>query len=681
MRAFFLIAAFIAAAVYYPSEAQPQSTEETTLKEAYSNAFHIGAAIYAERLSESDDSLREAVSTECNSISSRDMLKWAWLNPEPGTFNTNAGDQYVTFGQKHAMYVVGHVLFWHQATPQWVWTQEDGSDVSRKTLLDRMRRRAQFVAERYGDRVRAWDVVNEAFLEDGSLRRSPWTRILGDSFVADAFRIANEELPRSVDLIYNDYNMHLPKKRRAVVGMIKDLKSKGIRIDGVGMQAHWHLDQPKPYAIETSIKEFHKAGASVHITELDLSVLPYASGERTDENDPYVDGLPKKVEREQARRYANLFRLFLKHADKIKRVTFWGISDAYSFKNNFPIKGRTDHPVLINREGDPKLAFEAVLRAGQAAQGKLGFAWKTGPTLFDMESYDEPDWIAMKDPSIVRYQGKWHLFCTLRGHERSHATVYTSFKTFEEALSSKPVVLPNHDGYFCAPQVFFYRPQAKWYMVCQAKNEEWNPVYQAAYATTEDISDPNSWSPLKPMRVARPKDGEKSPYLDFWIIRDGDDVFNFFTSDNGKMWRCKTSAEDFPKGWSNPALAYEGDIFEASHIYRLPSGRYANLIEAQGRSDKRYFKILFADDLEGQWLPPASGDERYAYDENITFEDGPWANSISHGELIRSGIDERMNATLHSPFFFQGVMMKDRKGKPYGKIPWKVGVLRQLRSP
>lgn len=158
-----------------------------------------------------------------------------------------------------------------------------------------------------------------------------------------------------------------------------------------------------------------------------------------------------------------------------------------------------------------------------------GFEWETGDALLDAVMWDEEDWISIKDPSIVQHEGKWHLFCTLRGKERSHAVVYSSFDDLGQMGKSKPLVMGHHDGYYCAPQVFYYTPQKKWYMVCQAKSNDWSPNYQAAYSTTTDITDPDSWSALQPMQIAKPKD---DPYLDFWVICDEDKAYTFFTCDN-----------------------------------------------------------------------------------------------------------------------------------------------------
>ncbi|MEM6633409.1 MAG: non-reducing end alpha-L-arabinofuranosidase family hydrolase [Bacteroidota bacterium] len=303
------------------------------------------------------------------------------------------------------------------------------------------------------------------------------------------------------------------------------------------------------------------------------------------------------------------------------------------------------------------------------------FAWKVGAPILETDAFREEEWIAIKDPSLVHYKDRWHLFCTLRGHERSHAMVYTSFEDFENMGQNKPVLLPNHTGYFCAPQVFYFTPQEKWYMICQAKDSTWDPIYQAAFATTDRIENPDSWSALKPMGVAKPLE---EPYLDFWVICDEEKAHLFYTSDNGHRWRVEASIPDFPYGWSAPELAFDGDIFEGSHIYKLTdSDLYINLIEARLSEDRRYFKAYTATQLDGEWNPLAADSaQAFADMTNVQFEADTWTNSISHGELIRAGYNERMEAQLPADFIFQGVLHEDRKGKPYGEIPWDLGLLR-----
>ncbi|MEM1295650.1 MAG: non-reducing end alpha-L-arabinofuranosidase family hydrolase [Verrucomicrobiota bacterium] len=322
----------------------------------------------------------------------------------------------------------------------------------------------------------------------------------------------------------------------------------------------------------------------------------------------------------------------------------------------------------------------AEAEASQVQEFSGEFQWETGVPILRTSDFGEEEWIAIKDPSIVRHNDRWHLFCTLRGHERSHAVVYSSFAAFDEAAETKPVVLPNHDGYWCAPHVFFYRPHQKWYLVTQAKDESWEPEYQAAFATTTDLSDPESWSVLQPMGAIRPPKDE--PWLDFWVICDDEKAHLFFTSDNGRMWREETSLAEFPFGWSEPVLAFEGDIIEASHLYRISeSDVYLNLIEAQAQGDRRYFKAYVADTLDGEWRPLA-GTLKQPYaaawgpGENVRQPSNRWTDGVSHGELLRLGSDERMEAELDAPFLFQGVLHKDRRGKAYGKIPWDLGLLK-----
>jgi endo-1,4-beta-xylanase len=175
-----------------------------------------------------------------------------------------------------------------------------------------------------------------------------------------------------VELLYNDYSMTGQAKRNAVVAMIKDLKGKNIRIDGVGMQGHWGIIQPSINYIEASIIAYASAGVKVHITELDIDVLPRKPGmygadvsqrmSADPSSDPYVNGLPEEKQQQLAKRYEEIFRLFLKHRDKIERVTFWGATDRYSWLNNWPIHGRTSHPLLFDRNGNPKPAFHSVIK-------------------------------------------------------------------------------------------------------------------------------------------------------------------------------------------------------------------------------------------------------------------------------------------------------------------------------
>jgi len=238
------------------------------------------------------------------------------------------------------------------------------------TLINRIHDHISTIVGRYKDKVDGWDVVNEALNEDGSLRESNFLKIAGDGFIANAFEFAHEADPQA-ELYYNDYNLVEPAKRDGAVRLVKSLKDKGIRIDGVGIQAHWELNYPSLEEIEKSIMAYSELGVKVSFTELDISVLPSPwrmpsadvsiRFENNETMNPYPNGLPDSVQTALADRYKDIFALFNKHKDKIERVTFWGLHDGASWKNGFPIRGRTDYPLLFNRNLEPKKAYWAVV--------------------------------------------------------------------------------------------------------------------------------------------------------------------------------------------------------------------------------------------------------------------------------------------------------------------------------
>lgn len=302
--------------------------------------------------------------------------------------------------------------------------------------------------------------------------------------------------------------------------------------------------------------------------------------------------------------------------------------------------------------------------------------WKSTGPLLTARDVDGWRWHSVKDPSIVRHDGRWHLFTTVRGSDRSHAILYCSFSEWSEADAAPRRILSMHAGFFCAPQVFWFTPHQKWYLICQASNPAWGePAYRAAFSTTETIADPDSWSPLAPLFA--PEGGERIG-LDFWVICDDAKAHLFSTTNDGRMWRRETALADFPRGWSRPVLALQDDVFEASHTYRLlGSERYLTVIEAQGGHGWRYYKAYVADRLDGEWRPlAATKDHAFAALNNVRQPTGRWTDCISHGELLRHGVDERLEvdpAALR--FLYQGVRDADRAGKTYGDIPWRLGLL------
>jgi endo-1,4-beta-xylanase len=345
--------------------------QQPSLKDAFKDHFKIGAALNRRQFFETDARGAAIVKTHFNSITPENVLKWALVHPEPARYDFQAPDRFVEFGEKHGMFIVGHTLVWHNQTPRWVFQDARGASINREELLKRLREHILTVVGRYKGRIKGWDVVNEALNQDGTMRQSPWLKIIGEDYLALAFQFAHEADP-GAELYYNDYDLELPAKRAGAVALIKKLKDSGVPISGIGLQNHNRIDWPSAADEDATITAFAGLGIKVHITELDVDVLPrttkpgadYAVNVRvTPQLNPYVDGLPEAMHLVLAKRYAELFRVYLKHRDDIDRVTFWGVSDGDSWLNNWPMKGRTNHPLLFDRAGNGKPALAAIIAA------------------------------------------------------------------------------------------------------------------------------------------------------------------------------------------------------------------------------------------------------------------------------------------------------------------------------
>jgi endo-1,4-beta-xylanase len=301
-------------------------------------------------------------------------LKWEKVQPEPGKFVFEPVDKLMGFAEKNEMQVVGHVLVWHEQTPDWVFEDAEGKPVCREDLLARMKEHIFAVMGRYKGHIDGWDVVNEAVGDDGNLRKTKWLEIIGPDYIDKAFEYAHAADP-DAELYYNDYNMWKKKHRDGVVELIRGLQAKGLRVDGIGMQGHWDLDDPPLKEITDSINAFGKLGVQVLITEMEVKVLKIAwddhgadiskSYKLQEELNPYIDGLPKAMQTKLAERYAEFFEIFVEHADVISRVTFWGVQDGNSWCNDWPMKGRTDYPLIFDRQCNPKPAFDAIVKTAE----------------------------------------------------------------------------------------------------------------------------------------------------------------------------------------------------------------------------------------------------------------------------------------------------------------------------
>ncbi|MAW39816.1 MAG: 1,4-beta-xylanase [Kiritimatiellaceae bacterium] len=361
---------------------------EASLHDQYADAFLIGVAVGSDdvghpyRFPMKKNAKEWAlIHKEFNSLTAENLMKMQYMHPKPDLYYFDDADEFIDEAERHGHAVVGHTLVWHAMAPSWVFKDQSGGTVSADELQERMKEHIYTIAGRYRGRIAYWDVVNEAvkvkkvkdetgkLVEKAALRESPWLTILGEAYLEDAFKFAEKGDP-TAKLLYNDFSMTNPKKAQFVADMCQDLRSKGCRVDGVGMQAHWHLEYPTVAEIQHALDIFRAASLRVHITELDLGILPRPSGEQdadisrnvelAERLNPYTEQVPAEVLEAQAKRYEEIFNVLYKNRDIVDRVTFWGLSDGPSWLNDWPVKGRTSHPLLFDRDLNPKPAYEAV---------------------------------------------------------------------------------------------------------------------------------------------------------------------------------------------------------------------------------------------------------------------------------------------------------------------------------
>lgn len=353
--------------VFFTNQALAQNTPLPSLKKTFKNDFLIGTALNSLQVMGTDTAATKLVLQHFNAITPENMMKATYLHPQWDKYNFRVPDLLVAFAQRNNIKINGHTLIWHSQLPEYV-----KNITSADSLRQYMKDHITTIAGRYKGKVFSWDVVNEAIDGDGSLRKSIFRKLLGDDYIIEAFRLAQQAAP-DAELYYNDYNIEGITKRRATITLIKKIQAAGVRIDGVGIQGHWASGHVPLKDIEQSIQEFSALGIKVMFTELDLNVLPTPYrrdvvdvSERllpnTKETNPWPNRLPDPQQTELAKSYADLFSLFLKYKDKISRITFWGVHDGQSWLNNFPIAGRVNYPLLFDRNYQPKPAFDSVIK-------------------------------------------------------------------------------------------------------------------------------------------------------------------------------------------------------------------------------------------------------------------------------------------------------------------------------
>jgi endo-1,4-beta-xylanase len=364
---FFFSAIFIGAAILFTACSQSKKTASVNigLKDAYKNDFLIGAALNAAQIQEQEPNAAILVPQQFSAITPENIMKAEVIHPAWDMYNFDLADKLIDYGKKYNIAVFGHTLIWHSQLAPFV-SKISGNDSFKIFFSNHI----NSIAARYDGKVKGWDVVNEALEEDGTMRKSIFLQKLGDDYVVEAFRLAQKAAPNT-ELYYNDYNIEQPKKRAGAIALIKKIQAAGVRIDGVGIQGHWRAYNIPLKEIEESINEFAALGIKVMFTELDLGMLPNPwdsdaadvnmKAEYSAKMNPFTSGLPDSMQAKLTKGYEELFRLFLKNKDKISRVSFWGVNDGQSWLNGWPIKGRTNYPLLFDRNFKPKPAYYKVL--------------------------------------------------------------------------------------------------------------------------------------------------------------------------------------------------------------------------------------------------------------------------------------------------------------------------------
>lgn len=277
-------------------------------------------------------------------------------------------------------------------------------------------------------------------------------------------------------------------------------------------------------------------------------------------------------------------------------------------------------------------------------------------------------WVSVKDPSVVKYNGKYHVYATY--YDTAYKSFYTSFTNWDNAQQAQHISMNGtRVGNAVAPQVFYFAPQKKWYLITQ---------WPGSYATSDSIENPN-WSAKQ-----RLLQGEPTNALDFWVICNNTHCYLYFSRDDGKLYMSKTTIANFPNfsGYTVVMEDHRGNgnnyLFEAANVYKLDGqNKYLLMVEAYP-SGPRMFRSWTATSLDGPWTAFADTDANpFAGNSNVEWPTGKWADGISHGELIRSGYDEKMTIDpCNLEFLYQG---QAGTSNNYNTIPYRLGVLKLKR--
>ncbi|ELP64790.1 non-reducing end alpha-L-arabinofuranosidase family hydrolase [Streptomyces turgidiscabies] len=641
-----------------PTKAASDVRATTLGAQAAQSGRYFGTAVAAGKLG--DTTYTNILNREFNMVTPENELKWDTTERSRGSFNFAPGDRIASQASSHGQRLRGHTLVWHSQLPSWVSSITDAN-----TLRSVMNNHITTVANHYKGKVYAWDVVNEAFNDGGSgtHRSSVFQNLLGDGFIEQAFRTARTADP-AAKLCYNDYNIEnwTAAKTQGVYRMVRDFKARGVPIDCVGFQAHFGTGGP-PSNFQTTLSSFAALGVDVQITELDIAQAPSAA-------------------------YTNTVRACMNVA-RCTGITVWGIRDSDSWRSG-------ENPLLFDGNGNKKAAFQATLTAlgGSAATRDAtaprsaaalpsSFSWSSSGALIGPKSDATHNIAGIKDPTVVYYNGKYHVFASTASAS-GYNLVYLNFTDWSQAASATHHYLDRTaigTGYRAAPQVFYNAPQKLWYLVYQTGN--------ASFSTNSDISNPNGWSAPRNFYSSMPdiiKQNIGNGYwVDMWVICDSANCYLFSSDDNGHLYRSQTTVGQFPGGFTNTVIAAQDSnryaLFEAANIYKVQgSNQYLMLVEAIGSDARRWFRSWTTGSLAGSWTPLAATESNpFARANNVTFPAGSWTRDISHGEMIRAGYDQTLTIpACRLQYLYQG--MNPSATGDYNTLPWRLGLLTQTNS-
>jgi endo-1,4-beta-xylanase len=317
------------------------------------------------------------------------------------------------------------------------------------------------------------------------------------------------------------------------------------------------------------------------------------------------------------------------------------------------------------------------------------FAWSSTGVLLGPKSDETHNLVSIKDPSIVRFNDKWHAFVSTVDAGGGYSMAYLTFADWDhtaDATFHHFDQTPTLRGYHAAPQVFFFAPQQKWYLIYQSGPPQ--------FSTNDDIENPAGWTAPMSFYAAEPATvretkGATGGWLDFWVICDDRNCYLFFSDDNGHFYRSQTAIADFPAGFGEPVVVMRDDatptrLYEAANVYKVKGeNKYLALIEAfdADSGQHRYFRSWTTDALGGAWTPlQDSYAASFASAANVTFTDQPaWSQDISHGEMLRDGFDQTLTVdTCQLQYLYQGIDPAS-VGLPYNSLPWRLALLGQTR--